>query len=64
MSNDIWLHDRALCLFQLVPGTNLALTFDNTDPLFAVVIAPGFYLYVEVADQGPASGSLYKKKVK
>jgi len=37
----------------------LALTLDNANLLFAVVITPGFYLYhVEVADQDPASGSL------
>jgi len=40
--------------------TFLRQTLDNTDPFFAPVIAPSFYLqYVEVADQDPASGSLY-----
>jgi len=30
----------------------LAPTFDNADPLFALVITPGLYLHhVEVADQ-------------
>jgi len=38
----------------------LAPTLYNADPLFAMVIAPGSYLHhVEVADQDPASGSLY-----
>jgi len=38
----------------------LAPTLDiNADPLFALVIAPGFYLHhVVVVDQDPASGSL------
>jgi len=42
----------------------LALTLDNADPLFPLVIlsiAPGFYLHhvvVEVMDQDPAIGSL------
>jgi len=37
----------------------LAPTLDNADPLFALVIKPGFYLHhVEVADLDPASGSL------
>jgi len=37
----------------------LAPTLDNTDPLFALAITPGFYLHhVEVADQDPASGYL------
>jgi len=32
---------------------------DNADPLFALVITPGFYLHhLEVADQDSASGSL------
>jgi len=37
----------------------LAPTLENADPLFTLVITPGFYLhYVEVAaDQDPASGS-------
>jgi len=36
-----------------------AVNLDNADPLFALVITPGFYLHhVEVADQDPASGSL------
>jgi len=38
----------------------MAPTLDNADPLFALVITPGFYLHhVEVADKDPASGSLY-----
>jgi len=37
----------------------LASTIENADPLFAMVITPGYYLhYVEVADQDPVSGSL------
>jgi len=37
----------------------LAPTLDNADPLFALVIPPGFYQHhVEVADQDPASGNL------
>jgi len=37
----------------------LVPTLDNVDPLFAPVIAPGFYLHhVEVVDQDSASGSL------
>jgi len=35
----------------------LALTLDNTDPLFALVLTPGVYLHhVEVPDQDPATG--------
>jgi len=38
----------------------LSPTLDNANPLFALVITPGFYLHhVEVADRDPASGSLY-----
>jgi len=38
----------------------LAPAIDNADPLFALIITPGLYLlHVEVADQDPASGSLY-----
>jgi len=38
----------------------LAPTLDNTDPLFALVITPGFYLhYIEMTDQDIASGSIY-----
>jgi len=38
----------------------MAPTFDNADPLFALVITLGFYLYhVAVADQDLASGSLW-----
>jgi len=38
----------------------LAPTLDNVNPLFVLVMTPGFYLlHVEVADQDPASGSLY-----
>jgi len=34
-------------------------TFDNADPLFALMITPDLYLHHrEVADQDPASGSL------
>jgi len=44
----------------------LALPLDNADPLFALVITPGFYLhhvvYVEVADQESASGTLYAEE--
>jgi len=37
----------------------LAPILDNADPLFALLITPGFYLHhVEVADQRQASGSL------
>jgi len=37
----------------------LAQTLDNADPLFALVIAPGFYLHhVGVADKNIASGDL------
>jgi len=36
-----------------------APTLDNADPLFALVITPGFYRHhVEVADKDPASDSL------
>jgi len=38
----------------------LAPTLDSADPLFALVTTPGFYLNrVKVADQDPASNSLY-----
>jgi len=37
----------------------VAPTLDNADPLFALVIASGFYLHhVKVADHDPAGGSL------
>jgi len=39
----------------------LTSILDNADPLFALMISPGFYphhAHVEVADQDPASGSL------
>jgi len=37
----------------------LTPTLDNAEPLFALVLIPGFFLHqVEVADQQPASGSL------
>jgi len=37
----------------------LTPTLDNADPLFALVVTPGFYQHhVEVADQDPARGSL------
>jgi len=42
----------------------LTPTLDNTDPLFILMITPGFYLRihdVDVADQDPASGKLKKK---
>jgi len=39
----------------------LAPTLDiNADPLFALVIAPGFYLHhVEVVDRDPASAGIF-----
>jgi len=38
---------------------SLVPVLDNADPLFALVIAPGFYLHqIEGANQDPASGSL------
>jgi len=41
----------------------LARTLDNADSHFALVITPGFYLHhVEVADQDPASGSLWAEQ--
>jgi len=41
----------------------LAPTLDNTDPLLALVITPGFYEHpVELADQDSASDSLYVYK--
>jgi len=37
----------------------LTPTLDNAEPLFALLLIPGFFLHqVEVADQQPASGSL------
>jgi len=37
----------------------LESTRDNADQLFAVVIAPDFFLHrIEVVDEDPASGSL------
>jgi len=37
----------------------LVPTLDNADPLFALVITPGFYMHhVEVVDQYLASGRL------
>jgi len=37
----------------------LTSKIDNPDPLFALVITPGFYLHpVDVADQDPASDRL------
>jgi len=40
----------------------LAPTLDNADWLFAVVIAPCFYLpHPEAVDQDPASGSIISK---
>jgi len=37
----------------------LALTLDNVDPLFALVIAPGFYVHhLRVMNQDAASDSL------
>jgi len=38
----------------------LVLNPDNADPLFVLVMTPGFYRHqVEVADQDPGGGSLY-----
>jgi len=48
-------------IFQLDGCPSWRLTLDIADPLFALVIAPGFYPHhVEevVADQDQASGSL------
>jgi len=43
----------------------LVPTLDNADPLFALVITPGFYLHhVEVAKQHSAGGSLKAGKIK
>jgi len=37
----------------------LAPTLDYADPIFILVITPGFYMHnEEVADQDPASGGL------
>jgi len=45
-------------LFDQMPF--IVPTLDNAYPLFALVITPGFYLHhVEVANQDPASDSLY-----
>jgi len=46
-----------IVLYISISGmTFLKITLDNADPLFALVITPGFYLHhVEVADQNPAS---------
>jgi len=53
------LYGTAVLLIFFGQMSFLALTFDNADPLFALVITPGFYLHhVEVADQDAASGSL------
>jgi len=36
-------------------------TLDNVDPLFALVITPGFYMHhIKVTDQDSASDSLYE----
>jgi len=36
----------------------MAPTLENADPLFTLVITPGFYLhYIEVMNENPASGS-------
>jgi len=41
----------ALFIF-MAPTPYLASTLDNADPLFALVLTPGFYLYhVEVAEK-------------
>jgi len=41
----------------------LAPILDNADPLFALVITPGFYLHhVEVADQDPARVAIGNQK--
>jgi len=56
MSNDIWLYGSFLYFHwpDALPGAN-----SLSDPLFALVTTPGFYLHhVEVEDQDPASGSL------
>jgi len=42
----------------------LAPSLDNADPLFVLVITPGFCLHhVVVVDQDPASGSLYAEMI-
>jgi len=42
----------------------LAPTLNSADSSFALVITPGFYLHlVQVADQDPASGSLYEDRL-
>jgi len=49
----------AILFILIVQISFLAPTLDNTDPFFALVIAPGFYLHhIEVADRGPASSSV------
>jgi len=44
-------------LFIFIGGMPfLTTTVDNADPLFALVITPGFYLHhIKVTDQDPAS---------
>jgi len=54
-------HSSYITIFVISNGwmTFLAPTFNNADPLFALVITPDFYLHhVKVADQDRASGSL------
>jgi len=53
------------CLFPLAIRIRfLAPTPDNADPLFALVITPGFNLHqVEVVDPDTASGSLYANEM-
>jgi len=59
MSNDIWLYMTVLFI-SIGQMPFLAPAINNADPLFALVIEPGFQLHhVEVvADQDSASGSL------
>jgi len=42
----------------------LAPNLDNTDPLFARLITPGFDLHnIELVDQDPTCGSLYADRL-
>jgi len=59
--NDICSYGRFVDFHwpDVLPQIDNADQFDNADPLFAVVIKPGFYLHcVEVADQDIARDSL------
>jgi len=48
VSNDIWLYGSSVYFNWQIPF--LAPTLDNADPLFAMLIKPGFHLHqVEVA---------------